>query len=76
LKDEQFEYMRINGDIPKLGTWNKGTGPVKMTQSKREVTWLTGEKVKPWTYELRLSHRTTPYKVVYKYSIMNEKTDV
>jgi hypothetical protein len=25
------EKMRINGDIPELGNWNKGDGPVAMT---------------------------------------------
>jgi hypothetical protein len=61
--------MRINGDIPELGFWNKGTGPIKMEKSSREITWLTGEKVRPWVLELRLSHKRTPYKIVYKYSI-------
>jgi hypothetical protein len=34
--------MRINGDPPELGFWNKGTGPVRMKQSEKEVEWLTG----------------------------------
>jgi len=41
LKDEVNEYMRINGDLEKLGLWNKGTGPVRMSKGK-EITWLTG----------------------------------
>jgi hypothetical protein len=32
LKDEINEYMRINGDLEKLGLWNKGTGPAKMAK--------------------------------------------
>jgi hypothetical protein len=39
IKDD--EYMRINGSIEKLGLWNKGEGPVAMTQGE-ERAWLTG----------------------------------
>jgi hypothetical protein len=41
--------MRISGDTAKLGNWNKGTGPIDM-QTGAEVTWLTGEKVRPWVF--------------------------
>lgn len=40
------EKMRINGDIEKLGSWNKN-GPVDMGRGE-EVTWLTGQQVIPW----------------------------
>ena len=46
------EVMRINGDLPELGGWNKGEGPVNMTQGQ-EVIWLTGAKVRPWEYLVR-----------------------
>ena len=32
LKDEKNEYMRINGNLEVLGSWNKGEGPVRMKQ--------------------------------------------
>jgi hypothetical protein len=54
LKDEVNEYMRINGDHEKLGNWNKGKGPIKMEKGE-EIVWLTGMKVKPWEYTMRLS---------------------
>lgn len=74
LKDLKREYMRINGDIPELGSWNKLDGPVKMKLGN-EVTWLTGEKVRPWELTLRLSSVKTPNRVVYKYSIRNDYED-
>ncbi len=43
------QFMRISGDTAKLGNWNKGTGPIDM-QTGAEVTWLTGEKVRPWVF--------------------------
>jgi hypothetical protein len=33
--------MRINGDLFKLGFWNKGDGPLKMEKGAERV-WLTG----------------------------------
>lgn len=52
LKED--EVMRINGSADELGSWNKlDAGPRVMTQGG-EVTWLTGEKVKPWEYTIRL----------------------
>lgn len=44
--------MRINGDVPEMGMWNKGDGPVTMTQGE-EITWLTGMRVRPWEFKLR-----------------------
>lgn len=66
--------MRINGDIPELGTWNKLTGPIRMKKGN-EITWLTGEKVRPWELKLRHSTVKTPRRVVYKYSIRNDAED-
>jgi len=42
--------MRINGDPEELGFWNKGLGPLKMKESKDEIVWLTGQKVRPWEF--------------------------
>lgn len=52
--------MRINGETDKLGNWNKGIGAINL-QKGDEVTWLTGEKVKPWVFErVRFSSVTFP----------------
>jgi hypothetical protein len=65
------EVMRINGDSPKLGSWNKGTGPVLMTLGKPRK-WLTGETVVPWELpRVRFTHKTMPPRMVYKYSILD-----
>lgn len=54
------EVMRINGDSPKLGSWNKGTGPVLMKRGKPRK-WLTGNTVEPWELpKLRFTHATMP----------------
>lgn len=63
--------MRINGDILQLGMWNKGDGPVRMEKGQ-EITWLTGQKVKPWAFRVRLSQLDLMKKLTYKYSIMND----
>lgn len=31
---KEDEFMRINGDIEKLGIWNKGEGPIAMKLGK------------------------------------------
>lgn len=54
--------------------WNKGTGPVRMTQGE-EITWLTGQKVRPWEFRVRLSHTDFKQRVTYKYSIRNDDKD-
>jgi hypothetical protein len=68
--------MRINGDSPKLGNWNKGTGPVVMQRGKPRK-WLTGNIIEPWELpKLRFTHASMPQKLTYKYSILNEYDDV
>lgn len=47
--------MRINGETPQLGDWNRGLGPLEMDESDQEVTWLTGEKVRPWNWAVNFS---------------------
>ena len=75
MKDEKLEVMRINGSIPELGSWNKGVGSIDMEKGPLK-TWLTGEKIRPWVFKLRLSSVKTPTKIVYKYSIENKLTNV
>jgi len=54
------EVMRINGDSPKLGNWNKGNGPVTMVPG-RPRRWLTGETVVPWELtKIRFTYQTMP----------------
>ena len=67
--------MRINGSIPEMGLWNKGEGPIVMQKGDLK-TWLTGEKIRPWAFKLRLSTVRTPNKIVYKYSIENKINNV
>lgn len=43
--------MKINGEGKQLGRWNQD-GPQTMSQSKHEVVWLTGMKVKPWEWKV------------------------
>ena len=74
LKDERNEYMRINGDPIILGAWNKGEGPLKMVKGE-EVTWLTGQRVKPWEFRVKMSQIELAKKICYKYSIKNDKED-
>ena len=70
------EVMRINGGSPKLGDWNKGSGPVTMGPGKPRK-WLTGETVVPWELsKVRFTHKTMPQRMVYKYSILNKSDDV
>jgi len=67
--------MRINGETEKLGNWNKGVGAINL-QKGAEVTWLTGEKVKPWVMErVRFSAVTFPQRLVYKYSLRDTTKD-
>lgn len=66
--------MRINGDLDQLGMWNKGDGPIKMTYGE-EMTWLTGQRVKPWEFRVRLSQVDFKQRITYKYSIKNDKED-
>eukprot|EP00347_Sterkiella_histriomuscorum_P011252 403373163 len=73
LKDEN-EYMRINGDIEQLGMWNKGTGPERLVQGE-EITWLTGQKVRPWEYRVRVQQSDFKQRITYKYSIRNDLKD-
>ena len=47
------EYMKINGDPPELGFWQKGLGPVEMKEAAEEIVWLTGEKVRPWEFYVK-----------------------
>ena len=67
------EYMRINGDLPELGAWNKGDGPVRMKYGEERI-WLTGQKVKPWEFLLKVKSSTFTGRLVYKYSIMNDSS--
>ena len=75
MKDEKLEVMRINGSIPELGSWNKGVGSIDMEKGPLK-TWLTGEKIRPWVFKLRLSSVRTPTKIIYKYSVENKLTNV
>jgi len=72
LKNELQEYMRINGDTEELGSWNKGIGPLKMKIAKKEVAWLTGEKVRPFEFSCMFKQGVCPSKIIYKYSIRND----
>ena len=67
--------MRINGDPDELGFWQKGSGPVKMETSKKEVVWLTNERVRPWELRVSFKHGVCPSKIIYKYSIRNDRED-
>jgi hypothetical protein len=69
------EILRINGDIPEMGNWNKGEGPKPMLQSEKEITWLTGAKVKPWVYQVRQRQNELKMMLTYKYSIYCEEKD-
>jgi hypothetical protein len=53
---EDGEYMRINGDLKKLGHWHKGDGPMKMTIGDERVG-LTGEIIMPWEFTISLSQK-------------------
>jgi hypothetical protein len=66
--------MRINGDLIELGNWNKLTGPKIMVEGD-EITWLTGEKVRPWEYVIRQRQSDLKTNITYKYSIINTKKD-
>ena len=66
--------MRINGDPPELGFWNKGAGPLKMSLGP-EIVWLTGMKVRPWLFSVTFKHGECPPKIIYKYSVRNDKED-
>lgn len=68
--------MRINGDPTELGFWNKGDGPLPMKLSKSDVVWLTGEKVKPWEFQVTFNQGTCPYLLKYKYSIHDNDKDL
>lgn len=57
---EDCEFMRINGDPPELGLWNKLEGPLKMQRARNEVVWLTGEKVKPWEFHCTFKQGVCP----------------
>ena len=72
---KEGEFMRINGDPEIMGFWNKGTGPKKMAVAQKEVVWLTGEKVHPWEFPVMFRQNEIPNRIIYKYSIRNEKKD-
>jgi hypothetical protein len=68
--------MRINGDTEKLGSWNKGTGPILMERGEPRE-WLTGQTVRPWEHKLiKFSQSSMPSRLIYKYSIINLFDDV
>jgi hypothetical protein len=70
-----LEVMRINGDTTKLGNWNKGEGPLVMGRGSPRQ-WLTGEEVSPWEMpKVRFAHSYMPHRLIYKYSLWNEKED-
>ena len=52
--------MKINGDPYQLGIWKEGTGPVNMVEASQEIEWLTGEKVKPWEFQVKFKHGECP----------------
>lgn len=42
-----------------------------------EMTWLTGQRVKPWEYSVRMSSEPDKLKrITYKYSIRCDETDL
>lgn len=66
--------MRINGDPPELGSWNKMQGPLRMSVGP-EVVWLTGARVKPWVFPVTFKHGECPPKIIYKYSVRDDGAD-
>ena len=46
-----------------------------MTPAKKEVVWLTGEKVMPWEFYVKFKHGECPTKIIYKYLIRNDMSD-
>ena len=66
------ESMKINGDVPQLGQWDEGEGPIKMQLSKDEITWVNGEKIKPHKFTTTFYHGEEPLKLKYKYHIAND----
>ena len=44
-------------------------------QKGLERVWLTGESVNPWEYNVRLSTTKTLNRIVYKYSVRNNRND-
>jgi hypothetical protein len=69
------EYMKINGDPPELGFWQKGLGPVNMTPAVNEIVWLTGEKVKPWEFNVKFKQGECPSRICYKFLIRDDGAD-
>lgn len=37
--------------------------------------WLTGEKVRPWVFPVMFRQNEIPNRIIYKYSIRNDKKD-
>ena len=66
------EYMKINGDPPELGFWQKGLGPIEMKEATDEIVWLTGEKVRPWEFYVKFKQGECPSKIIYKYLIRDD----
>ena len=65
--------MKINGDPPELGFWQKGDGPISMKLAQNDVVWLTGEKVKPYNMPVTFKHGVCPTRITYKYLIRNDQ---
>lgn len=40
-----------------------------------EITWLTGQKVRPWEFRVRQSQTEFQQRITYKYSIKNDAKD-
>ena len=65
--------MKINGDPPELGFWQKGDGPISMQLAQNDVVWLTGEKVRPYNMPVTFKHGVCPTRITYKYLIRNDQ---
>ena len=46
-----------------------------MQEAKQEVTWLTGEKVRPWEFFTTFKHGVCPTKIIYKLLYRNDEKD-
>jgi len=43
-----------------------------MKESKEEIVWLTGQKVRPWEFFVNFKQGVCPKHMIYKYSIRND----